>query len=111
MSSLEAQKLYYDLVKHLTTLSSGSILLIATLVDKLFATPHYMWLIVIVLISFLFSITAGLCGMYMTCVWIAVAQLDDAQQSVLNNSTAASIVAFIFGYLFFLIFFLLNTFA
>lgn len=55
----KAQIEYY---KHLTALSTGSILLIATFLEKLFATPHFKWLVIISLFGFLvclvFSIIA-----------------------------------------------------
>jgi hypothetical protein len=37
----EGQKLLYDSLKHLTTLSTGSVILLATLLEKFFKTPRY----------------------------------------------------------------------
>jgi hypothetical protein len=51
----EGTKLYYDLFKHLTTLSTGSILLLATLIESLFPNPQWRYLVVIALISFIIS--------------------------------------------------------
>ena len=45
MLRTEGHRLYFDLVKHLTTLSSASILLVAGLGDKLFDRPRGLWLI------------------------------------------------------------------
>jgi Na+/citrate or Na+/malate symporter len=55
----EGNKLLYDTLKHLTTLSTGSIVLLATFLEKLFKTPHWKALVVIAFISFLISIVVA----------------------------------------------------
>jgi len=41
----EGEKLYFDSMKHLTTLSTGSVLLLVTFLEKLFSSPRWrVWL-------------------------------------------------------------------
>lgn len=60
---LEGQKLFFEALKHLTTLSTGSILLIVTFVEKLFVEPQWKSLIPITLIAFVLSTIAALVSM------------------------------------------------
>ena len=60
----ERMKTLYDLSKHITTLSSGSLLLIATFVDKVFKTPSLKWVLVICLICFVVCVGTSLFGMF-----------------------------------------------
>jgi hypothetical protein len=50
---VERFKIGIDYLKHVTTLSTGSILLIATLLEKLFAKPLWRPLVVVSLIGFM----------------------------------------------------------
>lgn len=45
----ESWKLQYDIYKHLTTLSTGSILLLITFLEKLFSRPLWKWLVPVAL--------------------------------------------------------------
>jgi hypothetical protein len=49
------QKLLYDAFKHLTTLSTGSILLLATFLEKFFAEPEWRPLFAVALTGFIVS--------------------------------------------------------
>ena len=51
----EAQKLGYDTVKHLTTLSSGTIIILATFLGDLFKVPE--WKILVPCIFGLFTLS------------------------------------------------------
>lgn len=52
----EVSKLLHDYLKHITTLSTGSILLVVTFMERLFRQPEWQFLIGIALIGFLASI-------------------------------------------------------
>jgi hypothetical protein len=56
----EESKLAHDYFKHLTTLSTGSILLIATFLDKLFAQPEWKFFVGIAIVAFLISIICSI---------------------------------------------------
>jgi hypothetical protein len=55
----EGSKLYYDTFKHLTTLSTGSILLLATFLTDVFDAPEWTNLIGWVFASFILSIVSS----------------------------------------------------
>jgi len=47
---------FYHTMKHLTTLSTGAIIILATFLEKVFMNPTWKCLIAITLVSFLISI-------------------------------------------------------
>jgi len=61
----EGRKLQHDSFKHLTTLSTGSILLLITFLEKVFIHPQWRSLIVIALAAFVLSILASIWMMMM----------------------------------------------
>lgn len=62
----EALKLLFEVYKHTTTLSTGSILLLATFLEKLFKSPKEVSLVTISLICFLVAVITS---------WIMMAHL------------------------------------
>jgi hypothetical protein len=60
MSNIEQEKFLVDYLKHITTLSTGSILLIMGFVEKLFKSPEYKYLVGISLSFFLLTILGSL---------------------------------------------------
>lgn len=60
---VEAFKLIFDYLKHLTTLSSGSILLVVTLAEKFFANSPFRGVLFLALVSFGWSILTALLSM------------------------------------------------
>ncbi len=60
----EANKLFYDVFKHLTTLSTGAILILASLLETLFARPQGRFLIVVALVSFIVSMVSAVRMMF-----------------------------------------------
>jgi len=55
-SEIEIYKLEFEYLKHLTTISTGSILLLVAFLDKIFTRPECKTAIAVSLISFLLSI-------------------------------------------------------
>jgi hypothetical protein len=53
---IEWMKIWVDYLKHLTTLSTGSLVLIVTFLDKLFVRPRWNAVMIASLIGFLVSI-------------------------------------------------------
>jgi hypothetical protein len=53
---IERYKVGLDYLKHTTTLSTGSIVLIATFLEKLFAKPFWKSVIVVSLVGFMTSV-------------------------------------------------------
>lgn len=56
---LETAKAQIDYCKHMTTLSTGSIILLATFMEKLFANPCWKPLVVVSFIGFLLSVVSS----------------------------------------------------
>lgn len=59
----EGEKLIFDSMKHLTTLNTGSILLLVTFLEKLFSNPRWKPLIAVSLICFVLSIVCSVSSM------------------------------------------------
>ena len=58
-TEIEGYKLVHDTFKHLTTLSTGSVVLLATFLKDLFQHPGWPWLVAISLFLFLVSTVAS----------------------------------------------------
>jgi hypothetical protein len=58
MYAVEYYKATQDYFKHLTTLSTGSIVLIATFLDRVFAQPKGKFLAILSIIGFVISVIA-----------------------------------------------------
>jgi hypothetical protein len=63
---LEVAKMYQDTFKHMTTFCSGAILLSAAVVSALFPEPHYLWLLITNIVSFVFGAASAMLGLYFT---------------------------------------------
>ncbi len=53
---MNEQQRRIDYIKHINTLSTGSILLLASFLEKIIKSPHYPFLVMIVIGGFLFSV-------------------------------------------------------
>jgi|SRR5712691_10655838 len=56
---IESQKLILDYLKHLTTLSTGSIVLLVAFLEKIFLQPKLKFLVVISILAFAVSVLAS----------------------------------------------------
>lgn len=70
-SRQEALKQLFEVYKHATTLSTGSIVLLATFLEKLFKSPKEVNLVTISLVSFIVSVITS---------WMMMAHLAVEQQ-------------------------------
>ena len=61
---IEAIKFVSDFFKHLTTIATGSILLIATLLDKIFTHPQWKFAVIIALSAFLLCVLGCILAMF-----------------------------------------------
>lgn len=57
---MERYKLITDYLKHLTTLSTGSILLLAAFLEKIFPNPSGKMLVIVSLVGFMISVVASI---------------------------------------------------
>lgn len=58
-SHLEFHKAFYDYLKHISTMSTGSILLLAAFLEKIFAQPRWKPLIAVSVAGFLVTVVAS----------------------------------------------------
>ena len=79
----EALKLDHDTYKHMTTLSSGALLLIATLVAKVLpcpAVPLFAW---VAIFSFFLSIIASVFAMFCISYYLIIKEMPDEDRKQL----------------------------
>jgi len=62
-SSRESHKLVYDIFKHITTLASGTIIVLATFIEKVFKTPVWIPLVVITFVGLILAVASALAAM------------------------------------------------
>lgn len=90
----ESLKLVYDAFKHVTTLSTGSLVLLSTLLQRFIQAPKHMWLLSLTFIDLTVTLVSSLFMM------IAVSAIMAKPKYVLSQAFAA--FAF-YGTLFFFI--------
>jgi len=56
---LETTKVFLEYLKHLTTLSTGSIILITTFLERLFSKPLWKAAVIIALVGFMLSVLSS----------------------------------------------------
>lgn len=107
---VEGYKILFDTFKHLTTLSTGSILLLVTVLKDLFKTPEWSVLIAVTLIMFLISTLASLIVMlaFGDTVYGKGEFTVPYLEYIVVPSIIISAVAFISGLIVFVIFVLKN---
>lgn len=77
LNKLEHTKLYLEYLRHLTTLSTGSIILIATFLEKLFSNPLWKAAVVVSLVGFMISVLSSVV-VYTVTIWF---YLEDSVSS------------------------------
>lgn len=87
---------FYDYLKHLTTLSTGSIILIVTFADNFANKPSWAWLFTASLILFLVSMLSSLVCMFLT-VSSKSTREEDGDSRLIALSFAASIWSIALG--------------
>lgn len=73
---IEAYTTLFDYLKHITTLCTGSILLMVAFLEKLFTTPEWKACVAVSLISFVLSVVCSLIGQ------VAVIEMIDDRKTV-----------------------------
>lgn len=72
---VEGHKLAFDLFKHLTTLSSGSVLVLAVMLDRAFPGAAHRWLVGVAVAAFMANV-----GCSVVVMLVAAAELLAAGQ-------------------------------
>ncbi len=111
----EGRKLQYDFFKHLTTLSTGSILLSVTFLEKLFTQPHWKILIAFSFGLFGLSILSSIITMIMLSALVLhfgeTYQHTKGINRILRFSFTCAGAGFISGILCFIVFALKNLYG
>lgn len=94
----EGLKSFYDLFKHITTISTGSIILIITFLEKLFANPAWKGLVTASFAFLTLSIVASLTTMFFLSRAIALlGQTPKREQPFFDGSMILTISSFLLG--------------
>jgi hypothetical protein len=103
----EGNKLFYDTFKHLTTLSTGSILILVALLEKLFTNPRWKFLVIIALVSFIVSIITSILSMFFVAGAITDVALSTEKRAE-DIVAFVSTIAFLLGIISFVVFAIKN---
>ena len=89
----------FDLFKHLTTLSTGSLLLVLAFVDKMFPNPEYKFLLIAVFVLFGICILGSLLAMFMLPMLVITGSKPEKEieRSILAGAIVCSIFTFFLG--------------
>lgn len=107
---VESAKLHFDLHKHITALSAGSIILLATFLEKLFPDAQYKIVFFVSLSAFLISIIYSLTLMQSSISFLlrGVEKTDERLNRLMRRYSHFSFAAFAVGLLAFSLFSCLN---
>ncbi|MGZ3238567.1 MAG: hypothetical protein ACXU8A_14460 [Burkholderiaceae bacterium] len=94
---IETYKMVFDLMKQLTTLSSGSILLLITLLEKVFHTSALISELRMALIGFFSSIITAVIAMLILGLNASDGKLTEGERHVFAAATVFSSIAFVGG--------------
>lgn len=105
----EGWKLHYDTCKHLTTLSTGSILIMVTFMEKLFSNPTWKGLVGISFGLFVLSIVTSAMAMIGIGSAMRVRFSIDTFDKIYNYATVLiSVICFIVGIVILIVFAMIN---
>lgn len=105
----ESLKLGYDLFKHVTTLSTGTLLILITFIEKLFQNPAWKFLVSISFVSLMLVIILSLVLMFFVTDGVGVlGELQEHEIKINRWIFMSVIVCFMIGILSFVIFALVN---
>lgn len=107
--SATGYKLIFDLFKHLTTLSTGSLLLTIGFIDKLF--PQHQWgsLIVVVFVAFFITVVASFISMLITSYAVSRNYESNTESKIYALAATIAILSFIIGIICLIVFFFKNS--
>lgn len=84
----ERMKLLYDMNKHLSTLITGTALLLSAMLEKLFGSGSFKWIVVLSFILLGISLVASVWGMF------GFAAYSRAFYDTEHDSTAVGVMSF-----------------
>ena len=109
---IEGMKTFSDTIKHIATLSAGSIVLLVALLEKLFKNPSWSVLIPLTLLSFVVSLIAGVFTMWYVATAIRDSmRIDEESGSIGGTFAFVCVFGFILGFSFLVAFAIKNFYA
>lgn len=107
---IDGFKLYFELLKQVTTLSTGSAILVATLVDRLFHEPKGKILVALSLLGFLVALGFSVFGMlgYASKVRLSNPRSYQEMRDHGLTSSAVALMGFLVGIFFLAVFATVN---
>lgn len=84
----ESSKLFFDLFKHLTTLSAGSIVVLTGLLSTLFSNTEWKWLIITTLGAFVITTLSSIVAMFFMASMIK----GDTNMSLLSTKMVTNCI-------------------
>jgi Mg2+ and Co2+ transporter CorA len=107
----ESGKLFYDMYKHLTTLSTGSILILVAFLEKVFANPRWKILVALSFVFFLLTIIFSFFQMGLNANYIGRMGFDEATRKRSIRYAKICLVGFLSGILCLILFAIRNLFG
>ncbi|MDT8999986.1 hypothetical protein RQP53_11990 [Paucibacter sp. APW11] len=92
---IESQKTGYDFFKHLTTLSTASLVLLSTLLEKFFRAPSWRVLIGVAFLGFFVSLVSCLVAMLTALLSMKASGQDEGASTLGRIGVAASLGGFL----------------
>ena len=98
LATADMFKVMFDYFKHLTALSTGSVLLLVTLIEKLFKEPLWKPLVVAAYVGFTSSILAALIAMFVVASFLGrPGNRSESPLNVFAVAASVSLVAYFIG--------------
>lgn len=94
---LDTYKLVFDLMKHLTTLSSGSILILITLLEKVFRSAPPAFTVGVAFFGFCFSIVSAIVAMLLLAMNASDGRLTEGERNLFAIAATFSAMSFGIG--------------
>lgn len=108
----EGLKLHYDIYKHLTTLSTGSILIIVALLEKVFVHPKWKAFVVSAFCLFLLTILGSLVTMIICAHGVRVGEKSHQETRAFGqNVILLCLLSFVLGVLSLVVFSIKNLYS
>lgn len=105
----ESFKLGYDFFKHITTLSTGTLLFLITFIEKIFQNPSWKFLVSVCFVSLVISIISSLITMFFTTQIVAdFGELERNETKIAQWSFFICLGFFVLGVFSFVLFALIN---
>jgi len=105
---LTGLNLTFDFVKHITTLDTGLIVILATLLEKVFTKPKWKLLIILCIISLSLSLIGSLIFLSELSRWMMYRSVYIWPESMISGGLWMSIYGFYSALGFFIVFTLKN---